>query len=102
MKSPIPAAAVVCLICAQAQASDTAEARLAQCTGDGSATQQCVAWIVGWKAGYEIFRKTCIPDDATGTQLLEAFVDYAEANPDRLQENGRAVLKDALFARWPC
>lgn len=102
MKVSILAVATASLIGAQAQAADTADARLAQCTGDQKAIQQCVAWIVGWQVGYEIFRKTCIPEDATGTQLREAFVDYATASPERLNESGGAVLKDALFARWPC
>lgn len=102
MKISMLVVAAALLSCPQAQAAETADARLAQCTGDERAIQQCVAWIIGWQVGYEIFRKTCIPKDATGTQLREAFVDYATANPERLNESDRAVLKDALFARWPC
>ncbi len=81
----------------------TAAERLAQCRDSSDSAQaDCAPHIIGWKIGYEIFGTTCIPEEAGAEALREAFVRYAEAHPARSDEPDGDVLRDALFARWPC
>ena len=44
----------------------------------------------------------CPPAESTRTQLISMFVDYAEKNPQRLQEDFFDVFTDALRKAFPC
>jgi hypothetical protein len=44
----------------------------------------------------------CAPAESTRTQLIGMFVDYAEKNPQRLQEEFFDVFIDALRKAFPC
>jgi len=44
----------------------------------------------------------CPPADSTRTKLISMFVDYAEKNPQRLQEDFFDVFVDALRKAFPC
>ena len=44
----------------------------------------------------------CAPAEITRTQLIAMFVDYAEKNPQRLQEDFFDVFIDALRKAFPC
>ena len=44
----------------------------------------------------------CPPADSTRTKLISMFVDYAEKNPQRLQEDFFDVFIDALRKAFPC
>ena len=44
----------------------------------------------------------CPPAESTRSQLIAIFVDYAEKNPQRLQEDFFDVFIDALRKAFPC
>jgi hypothetical protein len=44
----------------------------------------------------------CAPAEITKIQLIAMFVDYAEKNPQRLQEDFFDVFIDALRKAFPC
>jgi hypothetical protein len=44
----------------------------------------------------------CPPAESTRTQLISMFVDYAEKNPQRLQEDFFDVFIEALRKAFPC
>jgi hypothetical protein len=44
----------------------------------------------------------CPPAESSKTQLIAMFVDYAEKNPQRLQEEFFDVFLDALRKAFPC
>ena len=44
----------------------------------------------------------CPPSESSRTQLIGMFVDYAEKNPQRLQEDFFDVFIDALRNAFPC
>jgi hypothetical protein len=44
----------------------------------------------------------CPPAETNRTQLIAMFVDYAEKNPQRLQEEFFDVFLDALRKAFPC
>ena len=44
----------------------------------------------------------CPPAESTKTKLIAMFVDYAEKNPQRLQEDFFDVFIDALRKAFPC
>ncbi len=44
----------------------------------------------------------CAPAEITRIQLIAMFVDYAEKNPQRLQEDFFDVFIDALRKAFPC
>ena len=44
----------------------------------------------------------CAPAESARTQLIGMFVDYAEKNPQRLQEDFFDVFIDALRKAFPC
>jgi len=96
-------AAALMLAATPAGAQETAGGRLAQCPDpDETVRSECVAYNLGWRVGYEIFRETCIPEGTTGERMREVFVRYVEANPQREGDRARDVIRDAMFDRWPC
>ena len=44
----------------------------------------------------------CVPSDATRSQLIAIFVEFAKRNPQRYHEDFYFVTKDALKAAFPC
>lgn len=44
----------------------------------------------------------CIPDDATGSQILRTVIKYLNDNPDKLHKSRVLLTYDALKAYYPC
>ena len=44
----------------------------------------------------------CLPDGTTYEQLTQAYVAWAEQNPDRLDDLATVVVHEAIAAAAPC
>ncbi len=77
------------------------------CAGDDDF---CVGFIAGavsttraWSlsGGLETI-PFCLPDGTTYEQLAQAYVAWAEQNPDRLDDVATVVVHEAIAAAAPC
>jgi Rap1a immunity proteins len=47
-------------------------------------------------------KNSCVPDAATGAQLIRVVVQYIDQRPARLHESFKELATEALRATWPC
>ena len=76
------------------------------CTGDDF----CVGFIAGAVSTTRAWSLSgglptvpfCLPDGTTYEQLAQAYLAWAEQNPDRLDDVATAVVHEAIAAAAPC
>ena len=71
--------------------------------------QTCVAFLEGfvWGHAWASWREAkdmwfCLPQGFAGQQGVPIVVDYLQAHPDRLLEDGHLLVFLALTAAYPC
>jgi hypothetical protein len=70
----------------------------------------CVGFIAGavsttraWSLGGELATAPfCVPDGTTYEQLAQAYLAWAERNPDRLDDLATVAVHEAMAAAAPC
>jgi len=71
--------------------------------------QTCLAFLEGfvwghawasWREGKDMW--FCLPQGFSGRQGVPILVDYLQAHPDRLLEDGHLLVFLALTAAYPC
>ena len=70
----------------------------------------CVGFIAGavsttraWSLGGELATAPfCVPDGTTYEQLAQAYLAWAERNPDRLDDLAAVTVHEAMAAAAPC
>jgi hypothetical protein len=46
--------------------------------------------------------RSCTPATSTARQLARVFLQYVEANPQRMHEDYRKLMLEAFHQAWPC
>jgi hypothetical protein len=71
--------------------------------------QGCLGFLEGfvWGHAWASWREAkdmwfCLPQGFTGAQGVPVVVDYLQAHPDRLDEDGHLLVFLALTAKYPC
>ena len=50
----------------------------------------------------DITDRACIPKETTQGQLLQAFINWAKANPQLWQRPAKHLILTSLVRTWPC
>ena len=59
----------------------------------------CIGLVAG--ANY-VDAKSCAPEDATNSQLMQVVLGYIEMRPQRMNEEFMKLVLEALRSAWPC
>jgi hypothetical protein len=81
---------------AAASGSQPTTAQAGVCVGEVSA----LAWLAPGQISDVI--RSCVPDNVSPQQTVQAVVNYLDRNQDRLHEPFEGLALEALAQRWPC
>jgi hypothetical protein len=72
------------------------------CWGAFGVLEQFVKALNGTKVPSQLGSGICVPDNTARSRLINAFVEFVKAHPDRGQQEFYPAARDALTAAFPC